>query len=60
MAREVTQPPRVTVLGLALDKGGKKHAELHLINLLAETPFRTAANQPRIPPGHGRDGRAMV
>jgi hypothetical protein len=35
MPRKVTQSPRVLILRLALDIGGKKHAELHLGRLIA-------------------------
>jgi len=30
MPREIPQPPRVLVLRLTLNKGGKKYAKLHL------------------------------
>jgi hypothetical protein len=45
VAREVTQPPRVLVLRLTLDKGGKKNAELHRADLLAALVSTTGGDR---------------
>src|SRR5215212_9518420 len=57
MAREVTQPLCVLILWLAVDKGGKKHAELHLVHLLATAPFATTASHSPSCRPYGCHGR---